>query len=99
MPKWKQYFKNNKEVVDYLTKILNENSDSFNINIQEDLQFLKMWKGFKSWNLEEKNHCSGFEINASCDEITENKDKKFYMGKDKVKKWKIRGNHKKITKQ
>lgn len=37
--KWKQYFKHNKEIVYYLTKILNEDSFSDNIGIEKHLPF------------------------------------------------------------
>lgn len=52
MPKRKRYFKNNKEMVYYLTNVLNETSNSANIDT-EDLQFPESGEDFNVKNLED----------------------------------------------
>ncbi|KAF8789933.1 hypothetical protein HNY73_005029 [Argiope bruennichi] len=87
MSKRKQYFKDHKEMVDYLMKILNEDSDSEVIG--DDLQFPEYDADLSDENLEQENPSSDSEITVSDDEITENNsDENCYTGKDKITKWK-----------
>ncbi|KAF8789732.1 Gag-Pol polyprotein like [Argiope bruennichi] len=82
----KQYFEDHKEMVDYLMKILKEDSDSE--DIEDDLQFPEYDADLSDENLEQENHSSDSEITASDDEITENNsDENCYTGKDKITKW------------
>ena len=70
MSKQKKYFKDNKEMVDYHLKILNEcYSDD---DIDEDLQFLECDAGLTDENLEQHNHSSDSEMYASNDVSFEN---------------------------
>ncbi|KAF8789815.1 hypothetical protein HNY73_007725 [Argiope bruennichi] len=85
MSKRKQYFKDHKEMVYYLMKILNEDSDSE--DIEDDLQFPEYDADLSDENLEQENHSSGSERTASDDEITEKiSDENCYTGKDKFTK-------------
>ncbi|KAF8788633.1 hypothetical protein HNY73_006654 [Argiope bruennichi] len=96
MPKRKQYFKDHKEMVDYIMKILNEDSDS-----EDDLQFPEYDADLSDENLEQKNHSSDSEITASDGEMTENNsDENCYTGKDKITKWKnLQNQEQKIIKK
>ncbi|KAF8777363.1 hypothetical protein HNY73_014232 [Argiope bruennichi] len=87
MSKRKQYFKDHKEMVDYLMNILNEDSDSE--DIEDVIQFPEYDADLSDENLEQENHSSDSEITASDDEITENNsDGNCYTGKDKITKGK-----------
>ncbi|KAF8795683.1 hypothetical protein HNY73_000152 [Argiope bruennichi] len=87
MSKRKQYFKDHKEMSDYLMKILNEDSDSE--DIEDDLQFPEYDADLSDENLEQENHSSDSDITASDEEMTENNnDENCYTGKDKITKWK-----------
>lgn len=59
-------------MMDYLTKILNKDSNNDNIDTKEELQFSECDKDLSDKNLEEENQNRDAEINTSNDEITEN---------------------------
>ncbi|KAF8770890.1 hypothetical protein HNY73_018367 [Argiope bruennichi] len=63
MSKGKQYFKDNEEMVDYLMKILNDDSDSE--DIEDDLQFPEYDTDLSGENLGQENHSSDSEIVVS----------------------------------
>ncbi|KAF8766567.1 hypothetical protein HNY73_019616 [Argiope bruennichi] len=83
MPKRKQYFKVHNEMVDYLMKTLNEDSDTE--DIEDGLQFPEYDADLSDENLEQENHSSDSEITASDDEMTEIIVMKIVIrGKDKI---------------
>ncbi|KAF8788012.1 PiggyBac transposable element-derived protein like [Argiope bruennichi] len=62
MSKRKQYFKDHKEMVDYLMKIFNEDSDSE--DIEDDLQFPEYDADLSDENLEQENPSGDSEIDG-----------------------------------
>ena len=58
MPKQNKYFFENKEMVNYLMKILNESNSDYNIDADEDSPFPECDTDLRGENLEQDNNSS-----------------------------------------